>query len=255
MKRKDVGSPSATAGAYLRFQYTKSDGNSGFLYSPYVTGTNEDWERMELTFTLPSDAASSTVYIGAGIRNTTGTIWVDNVQLEEGNLANRYNLIENGDFTYKGLGWTSWYDASTGAAVIPTTDPAHPTSLSTNVYPIKGDSTLNKAISQNVKVSGGKGDALSLVAGAVQIHFQLRTIVIFRFPLALIILIIRRHGRQFILMKKLQTGSMWLRKLLLKKIMHQLIYSYCIIRILIQPISMASNFIKKNLAEDILIIM
>src|SRR5699024_12475 len=103
--------------------------------------------------------ASSTVYIGAGIRNTTGTIWVDNVQLEEGPLANRYNLIENGDFTYKGLAWSSWYDNSTDAAVIPTTDPAHPTSLSANVYPIAGDSSLNKAIVQNVKVSGYAGDS------------------------------------------------------------------------------------------------
>lgn len=49
---------------------------------------------------MPSDAASSTVYLGIGIREATGSLWVDNIQLEEGTLANRYNLIENGDFTH-----------------------------------------------------------------------------------------------------------------------------------------------------------
>ncbi len=42
--------------------------------------------------------------------------------------------------------------------MITTTDPVHPMSLSGEVYPITGDSTLNKAIVQNVKVSGRVGD-------------------------------------------------------------------------------------------------
>lgn len=99
LKRDSVAS-STGGGAYLRVQYTKSDGISGFLYSPYLTGTQEVWERQEFSFTLPSDAASSTVYLGIGIREATGSLWVDNIQLEEGTLANRYNLIENGDFTH-----------------------------------------------------------------------------------------------------------------------------------------------------------
>lgn len=99
LKRDSVAS-STGGGAYLRVQYNKSDGISGFLYSPYLTGTQEVWERQEFSFTLPSDAASSTVYLGIGIREATGSLWVDNIQLEEGTLANRYNLIENGDFTH-----------------------------------------------------------------------------------------------------------------------------------------------------------
>ncbi|WFF71985.1 DNRLRE domain-containing protein [Proteiniclasticum sp. QWL-01] len=157
MKPTELASGAST-GAYLRIQYTNSAGTASYQYSPFLSGTSTDWERREFTFTLPSDAASTTVYLGIGIRATTGNLLVDNIQLEEGTLSNRYNLIENGDFSYKGLGWISWQDDSTDAAVITTSDPAHPTSLSDQVYPIKGDSTQNHAIAQNVKVSGGKGD-------------------------------------------------------------------------------------------------
>ena len=68
---------------------------------------------------MPSKAASPTVYLGIGIREATGTTWIDNIQLEEGTAANRCNLIENEEFTNKGLAWTSWYDNSPAAAGFP----------------------------------------------------------------------------------------------------------------------------------------
>ena len=98
-----------TASAYIKTQNVSSKGGAGLYvairnasgaviyirFSDFVTGTT-DWQRVTLTFTVPNDANVYEVRLHCGITYSSGTMLVDNVQLEEGPVANRYNLLENG---------------------------------------------------------------------------------------------------------------------------------------------------------------
>jgi len=65
---------------------------------------------------LPQDATSGNVKAELVVADTKGTAYFDNVQLEEGIGANRYNIIENQSFK-KGMdGWYKLGDAVTGIA-------------------------------------------------------------------------------------------------------------------------------------------
>ena len=66
-----------------------------------LTGTTDPefdngWVRLTLTFTVAQNNTTSEVF--AGIANTTGTVWIDSMQLETGEVANKLNLIKNAGF-------------------------------------------------------------------------------------------------------------------------------------------------------------
>lgn len=67
--------------------------------------TNTDWTRVEVTYT--NTTGSDISDLTAGMRNgTSGTAYFDCVQLEASANASRYNLVDNGDFSYNSsLGW------------------------------------------------------------------------------------------------------------------------------------------------------
>ena len=82
----------------------------------YITSENElieeqseifnslsEFERKEFTYFYPTDAYSDleiTVYL-----LSTGTMYLDCAQLEEGQVANNYNLMDNSDFSIGKGGW------------------------------------------------------------------------------------------------------------------------------------------------------
>ena len=57
-----------------------------------ITGTN-DWERVKLTFTAPKE--TTRVVIHGGLYNANGTMWMDAVQMEPGDMMNQYKMVEN----------------------------------------------------------------------------------------------------------------------------------------------------------------
>ena len=66
-----------------------------------LTGTTDSefdngWVRLTLTFTVAENNTKAEVF--AGIANTTGTVWIDSIQLETGEVANKLNLIKNSGF-------------------------------------------------------------------------------------------------------------------------------------------------------------
>ena len=67
-----------------------------------VTGTTNDWQRVSMTFTTSPTTTSVDAYVGLKLAN--GTAWFDAIQLELGDTANSYTMIENGDLT-SGTGW------------------------------------------------------------------------------------------------------------------------------------------------------
>lgn len=73
-----------------------------------VYGT-ADWQRVTVTFTLPKNTTQVTLL--AGLSEAKNTAWFDCLQLEEGNVANPYNLLENSSLkdatgSYLPVNWT-----------------------------------------------------------------------------------------------------------------------------------------------------
>jgi hypothetical protein len=76
---------SSSGGVYLQATYYDSAGAGHSVRSTYLTGTNE-WQRYSLSFTVPADASTATVYIYCLLIYSTGTSWFDCLQLEEGSV-------------------------------------------------------------------------------------------------------------------------------------------------------------------------
>lgn len=162
VKTSDV---SGSSGAFLRALYNTSSGQA-YLDSPILTGTN-DWSRYSATFSLPSDASSANVSILLML-TSTGTAWFDALQLEDGSVINRYNLVENADFTsYAGNVPTFWVRnaLSSSDTIDASADSANPSYMSDARFMISGNSTPEtwKSIDQAIPVSGKAGD--TYVAG------------------------------------------------------------------------------------------
>ncbi|MBW8383841.1 MAG: DNRLRE domain-containing protein, partial [Youngiibacter sp.] len=155
MKTSGVTSVYGDRGALAAVRYQDAAGWK-YAYGKYHTGTN-DWTRVEVSFTIPSNAISGSAYACLGMEEESGTAWFDSIQLEEGSIANRYNLVQNGDFKYGLDGWSSGgFTTGDGAAV--TSDSNHPSSLDDNVLKINGNAGTNKSLVQNINVSGSSGD-------------------------------------------------------------------------------------------------
>ncbi|MDP4146929.1 MAG: DNRLRE domain-containing protein [Bacillota bacterium] len=151
-------------GAFLFAIYKDGTGTSTEADSTTVSSGTSGWQRIECTFTIPSNATDTTVYARAGIVGEKGTAYFDCLQVEDGNIANRYNLVENQDFTY-GSGTPSyWQQASnvtdSADTLTSTSDSAHPSSLDSNVYLLNGGHNLDKELKQKINVSGDASSVL-----------------------------------------------------------------------------------------------
>ena len=127
--------------------------------------TNTDWTRVEVTFTntTGSDISSLT----AGLRNgTSGTAYFDCVQLEESANASRYNLVDNGDFTYNSsFGWSKNGACTSGDGYSMTMFVAP--MLDDSCLRIGGAAAQDKQISQTITASGSAGDVFSVAGWAM----------------------------------------------------------------------------------------
>ena len=88
-------------GAQLFTTYWKSDGTAVDSVSDVLTGTtdstiNDGWQRLSVTFTVPSGATK--VNCNIMVRDATGEAWFDGMQLEEGTGASTFNMINNSSF-------------------------------------------------------------------------------------------------------------------------------------------------------------
>lgn len=88
------------AGTYLRVEYKDSAGTYQGCESRRVRNTYGEWALLDVTFTLPANAASADVIFYVLQLHFRGTSYIDGLQVEEGQVGNRRNLIENNDFTY-----------------------------------------------------------------------------------------------------------------------------------------------------------
>lgn len=67
------------------------------------------YQRYQNNFTIPGTSGTCSVYIGIRVGNGNCTAWIDNVHLEEGLVANSYNMLINSDFSFNaGSHPTGW---------------------------------------------------------------------------------------------------------------------------------------------------
>lgn len=107
MKTLGITKTSNYSGAHMWVYYKDASGVTQAVYGRSIQGT-ENWQRNELTFTLPANAASAEIEVDLAIVNETGTAYFDAVQLEDGPTVSGYNLLENSNFSDGELVPNSW---------------------------------------------------------------------------------------------------------------------------------------------------
>ena len=142
-----------TKGANLFVLFYNNAGAPEIRRSQYVAGTN-DWQRIEMSFTIPSQATSTSIQIYAGLNNSQGTAYFDCLQLEEGLAASRYNLVENANFNY-GSGAMPLYWNKSGTC---DQNDNWTSTEGKTAFKFNGYGNINKNIGQEINVSGKKGD-------------------------------------------------------------------------------------------------
>ena len=156
----------SNASAQLRAVYKNSAGSDVTVDSQTQKNTAA-WDRISLTFTLPANSTSTSVTVRLMAADGTGSVWFDCVQLEEGTIANRYNMLLNGDFTFNsGAHPTAWLANSSNVSstdIVKTSSTGNkPEGLSKNTMYLYGTGRTKYAgIYQDIPMSGSKGDVYS----------------------------------------------------------------------------------------------
>ncbi len=145
-------------GAYIHCQYQNNSGDYCRYKSKYITGTN-DWQKIEVSFDIPYGNLDKNVYVFGDLNGSTGTVYFDGFQLEEG-VSNRYNIIENSDFSDGIQNWqASGYVNPLDDIIEVTTDTDHPMILDSNCVTITGEANKIKSRTQYMEyMSGGAGE-------------------------------------------------------------------------------------------------
>ena len=129
--------------------------------------SDEEWTRVEVTYTHPASAQTAVMYPCLQSCGK-GYAYFDAVQFEQSANASRYNLIENGDFTWSDpeagsmFGWHA--GVGTGARGESSTSAAP--QMDTHVYAVAGDPREEKSRYQNFHISGSKGDVYTVAGWA-----------------------------------------------------------------------------------------
>ena len=98
VKTKDVEEiySGGSVGAILKIKCFDSSGNRvKEVNSLGIQGT-QDWQRLSVTAEIPETTSYFRVY--CMVRYASGTAWFDCLQLEEGECANDFNALKNGNF-------------------------------------------------------------------------------------------------------------------------------------------------------------
>lgn len=85
----------------ISLSYLDSDNN--IVEEKQIKNISNDFEREDVTIYYPENAGSDLdikIYV-----DNESTVYIDDIQLEEGEVANNYNMIENSDFS---LGLSDW---------------------------------------------------------------------------------------------------------------------------------------------------
>ena len=153
-----------------------SVGGSTFYSPSLIPQLSSEFTRVSFTFTVPATVASTYAYIYIIAGSAIGTVWLDCAQLEEGPVANRYNLLNNGDFTANNSAtpyyWTANSTNDGNDIVYTSSSGSKPVGLSINTMRLYGGGRTKYAgIYQDIPISGDEGDVY--VAGGWSIGYSM----------------------------------------------------------------------------------
>ncbi len=128
---------------------------------------NDGFKRFETTIDLTNISSSVQITATVGVKNVSGKAYFDCLQLEEGQCANRYNMIENGGFEGdEGLpGYTHskhWSQTNAGIKADHLWDGyvGEDKNSGSLAYHMSGSPKYTKKLSQTIPVNGKKGEGL-----------------------------------------------------------------------------------------------
>ncbi len=152
----------SAAQAKLQVAYRSASGDEIQTESMAKQST-DGWDRLSVTLTVPANSTSDAVTVRLMAVTGAGVVYFDCAQLEEGAVANPYNMLENGDFTFNVGGKPqAWSENSTNTAdslVYAASTGTKPEGLSANTMRLYGGGrTVYPGIYQDIKQTGSKGD-------------------------------------------------------------------------------------------------
>ena len=167
-----AGGESCTFSAYVK---TTGSGASLVLYSGSSAVATQTfpacstWTRVEVNYTNTSSSSKS---LNAAIQCASGqTVYMDCVQVEKAPTASRYNLVQNGDFSFSDSPIQYWTSSGTTSGdgrifVDINSQNGSGTGIETLAAPqldtyfmkLVGNPTATKKLSQTIAVSGSAGD-------------------------------------------------------------------------------------------------
>ena len=132
--------------------YKAAGGYKTSRYSQYIQKTeSSEWVRLVVNYTADEVV---NLEVGVTLAGSTGTFWIDDIQLERGKNPNSFNLLENTELSSTSC-WTAG-NTPTVAAISGFPD-------ATVTKALKSSGTIRSAAkyTQTVKVTGAKGDVFS----------------------------------------------------------------------------------------------
>ncbi len=136
-------------GVYIGIDY-KHNGEYKHEHGSYILST-DGWERISETVTIPEGTIEYESVI-IEIENATGTVYVDNVQLEKGGTAHQYNLVNTLGFS-KGTS-SSLYGWDTSGTQ------SGDKFMQNQGFVMSGSTEHSKRIYQTVQVNAKAGESL-----------------------------------------------------------------------------------------------
>lgn len=159
-----------TISAYIKGKLEEKGENGGVIFdilymnmevddnnfiSTKVFDISEKWKKYSFTFTFPKGMVRQR--IGVGIKNAKGTIYVDNIQMIEGEIHESdlgpENLITNSGFDNDLNGIISETNIKSGDGIY--------NDNGNKVLKLNGDSSIPKTFSKFIDLKGNKGDVLN----------------------------------------------------------------------------------------------
>lgn len=155
---KDAGTSMKYVPVQLNLNYKDENGVTQSK-SELITPT-DDFERYDVTIFYPENAQTDltiTIYL-----DPMGAIYMDDMQLEEGEVANNYNMLENSGFENGTTGWTlSAIDENENDVTSSVFEVVNITS-DTKALKVKMNPANYSSFSQNFNIKGKAGDRYTI---------------------------------------------------------------------------------------------
>ena len=146
---------------YIQLSYQTPDNNT--ITEKQLVYASQNYIREEVTIMYPNTAISD-LKISILIPDIT-TFYMDDIQLEEGEVANYYNLVENSDFSNGKTGWdirAVKRNSDTDVVEIPSDDSIVTLPNNIKALKINASPTVEKVLTRSFVINGKAGDTFNL---------------------------------------------------------------------------------------------